>query len=145
MMRQAAGPSLAPGNKFVILYDGACGLCNRTVQFVLAWEKHPWCRFAALQSPAGRRLVRDAGRDPDRLDSVYLWTGNALLDRSDAILEIARHLRWPWRWVSAFRWVPRSIRDAMYNTVARRRYRWFGKRDLCFVPSGVDAARFLVE
>lgn len=132
-----------PMEQPVILYDGACGLCDRTVRFVLKHERSPWCRFAALQSPAGSALVRAAGRDPERLDTVYLWTGRALLERSAAALEIARHLRAPWRWLYVFRVLPRAWRDALYDVVARSRYRWFGRRDLCLIPRDLDRDRFI--
>ncbi|MCS6771726.1 MAG: DCC1-like thiol-disulfide oxidoreductase family protein [Kiritimatiellae bacterium] len=129
----------------IVLYDGACGFCNRAVRFVLAHERQPWCRFAALQSPAGRELVRAAGRDPDRLDTLYLWTGKTLLERSDAALAIAYHLRAPWRWLTVFRHLPRRWRDALYDAFARRRYRWFGQQTTCLLPAGANPARFLTQ
>lgn len=127
----------------VILYDGTCGLCDGAVRFILKHERAPWCRFAPIQSPAGAALIRAAGRDPEKRDTVYLWTGGMLLDRSDAALEAARHLRAPWRWARMLRVLPRPWRDALYDLVARRRYRWFGRRDFCLVPPGLDRSRFL--
>ncbi len=127
----------------VILFDGACGLCSRAVRFVLQHERAPWCKFAAIQSASGQALVRAAGRDPSTLDTLYMWTGGALLDRSEAALAIARQLRAPWRWLTVFHVLPIPLRDALYNAIARRRYAWFGRHEVCELPPGLDRARFL--
>lgn len=127
----------------VILFDGECNLCSATVRFVMRRERAPWCRFAALQSESGRRLVREAGGDPAALDTFYLKEGDRLLARSDAALAVARHLRWPWRAAGGLRALPRGWRDALYNFVARNRYRWFGRHAFCAIPDRVDAGRFL--
>ncbi len=126
----------------VILFDGECNLCSAAVRFVLRRERAAWCRFASLQSEAGRRLVSEAGGAADRLDTFYLWESGALLDRSDAALEVARYLRWPWRAVRIFRVLPRRLRDKLYDYVAKNRVRWFGRHEYCAIPEGAPVNRF---
>lgn len=127
----------------VVLYDGACGLCHWAVRFVLARERTAWCRFAPLQSGFARTLLGRLGRHPDELDTMYVWTGKDLLDRSEAALLIARHLRAPWRWATLGRIIPRRWRDALYDLIARRRYRLFGRLSQCEIPALNARDRFL--
>lgn len=127
----------------IILFDGECALCNRSVAFILRRERAPWCRFASLQSPAGRALVAAAGADPARLDTIYLWDGARLLDRSAAALAICRHLRWPWRALGWLRILPSALRDRAYDCVARNRYRWFGRAPQCDWGADRQTDRFL--
>lgn len=126
----------------VILFDGVCTLCKRSVQFVIARDAARRFRFASLQSPAGRALLREAGLPPAHRDSLVLLEGGRAFVRSEAALRIARHLR-GWRWAWALRAVPRPIRDAAYDLVARHRYRVFGKETACPVPTPVLRARLL--
>jgi predicted DCC family thiol-disulfide oxidoreductase YuxK len=127
----------------VMLFDGNCALCHRSVRVVLRRERKPWCNFAALQSAIGRTLVLQHGLDPDDLNSmVYIERGTALI-RSSAVLRIAAHLRAPYRWASVFMWVPRVIRDAAYRVVAKHRIRVFGSTDVCFMPDPAQRHRFL--
>ncbi|HMP74950.1 MAG TPA: DCC1-like thiol-disulfide oxidoreductase family protein [Kiritimatiellia bacterium] len=127
----------------VVLFDGECGLCSRSVRFILRHERNAWCRFAALQSEAGRGLALKAGYDPASLDSLLVLAGGRLLLRSEAVLHIASHLRWPWRAVQVFRALPGGFRDVLYNWVARNRFRLFGRHEYCSVPQGLDRARFI--
>lgn len=127
----------------VILFDGVCNLCHGTVRFVLPRDPRGHFRFASLQSDAGRALVLRFGRDPGQLDTVYVVTEAGILERSEAILEILRQLRAPWSWLAVARVLPRSWRDALYGFVARRRYAWFGRRDVCAMPEPGWEQRFL--
>ncbi len=127
----------------VLLFDGTCNLCNATVAFVLPRDRAARFRFLPIQSGRGQALYRAAGLDPDEPDSLLLVTGGRMLLRSDAALEIARHLGWPWALASIFRVVPRFLRDAAYNLVARNRHRWFGSRDACLVPNPASQDRFI--
>lgn len=132
----------------VLLYDGLCGLCNRLVQFVLARDPGGNMRFAPLQGEFGRDVLR---RHPAlrAVDSIVLveMDGPQLLEvpqlRSDAVLAIADYLGWPWRAAAVFRLVPRFLRDAAYNLVARNRTRLFGRYDACPLPSPEQRARFI--
>jgi predicted DCC family thiol-disulfide oxidoreductase YuxK len=129
-----------------ILFDGTCNLCNGAVRFVAARDRRARFRFAALQSDAARRACAAAGHallassDPD---SVVVIAGGRVLERSDAALAVAAQLPFPWPMLGAFRIVPRRVRDALYGFVARRRFRWFGRRESCMVPTPELRARFL--
>jgi len=132
----------------VVLYDGVCGLCNRTVRFLLRHDKRGVFRFAALQGPTGAALLRAHGHDPRELQTVYLvldrgLASERLLSRSAAAQEIARRLGGVYRLAVVFNVLPRRWRDALYDFVARRRYRWFGKYDTCPLPQPGDRERFL--
>jgi predicted DCC family thiol-disulfide oxidoreductase YuxK len=132
----------------LILYDGVCGLCNRLNRFVLARDPAGRFRFAALQSPLAGAILRRHGRDPRRLDTVYLVLHHGqpeerLLEKSDAVLRIVGELGGGWRLGGAFRAVPRAIRDLGYGLVARTRYRLFGRYDACPPPDPRHRGRFL--
>ncbi len=125
-----------------LFYDGTCGLCDRTVRWLLRADHRGVLRFAALQGQtAQRRLPEPLIRD---LDSLVLADGERVLVRSDAVLEALAHLE-GWRWVARLlRIIPRPLRDRLYTAVARRRYRWFGRMDQCRAPAPEVRARFLV-
>jgi predicted DCC family thiol-disulfide oxidoreductase YuxK len=126
----------------VVLFDGVCGLCDAVVNFVVAHERAMTLRFAPLQSAFAATLV-DANPSLAGLDSVLLFEGGRVHARSDAALRIARYLRWPWRGLALLRVVPRFLRDAVYDLVAARRHRWFGRKDACRRPSRLLKERFL--
>lgn len=127
----------------ILLFDGGCSLCDWSVQFVLAHESRAALRFASLQSDVGRRLTSSCGIDTGALDSLVLVEGAHCYVRSDAALRVARHLDLPWRWLALGRVVPTSIRDRIYDGIARRRYRWFGTREACRLPTPDVRQRFL--
>src|SRR5690606_23922649 len=122
----------------LVLFDGECNLCNGAVQFVLRRDPRGRFRFASLQSEAGRAALRVAGMPEDAAGSegrppgsiVLIDAGRAFV-KSAAALRIARGLRWPWPLLGAFAIVPPFLRDAVYDWIARHRYRWFGKRAEC--------------
>jgi predicted DCC family thiol-disulfide oxidoreductase YuxK len=126
----------------VILFDGVCNLCNGFVQFVIARDPAGRFQFAALQSDSARRLLArlDGGALPD---SVVLVDGGRVYTRSSAALRIARGLRFPWSLARALIIVPRPLRDWVYDLVARHRYQWFGRKDVCMIPTPDLRARFL--
>jgi predicted DCC family thiol-disulfide oxidoreductase YuxK len=128
-----------------ILFDGVCTLCNRFVQFVIARDPSARFRFGALQTAAAAALLRDAGAPMPLPDSMVLVTGGRLYVRSAAALRILRHLRFPWPLAYVFIAVPPFVRDAVYDYVATHRYRWFGRRDTCMVPTPDLRQRFLPE
>ena len=138
-----------PSDRSIILFDGVCNLCNGFVNFVIDRDPDGVFRFAALQSEAGRQLVRDhgavssAGGEAALLQSVILIENGTLYRRSNAALRIARHLTPPWPLLYAFIVVPKPIRNAVYDQIAARRYDWFGQRDQCRVPTPALKDRFL--
>lgn len=130
---------------YLVIFDGVCKLCTHSVHFILAHETEPLFRFAPVQSASGTRLLRELGLDPDDVETfVVIADGKAYL-RSDAAIRIAPHLRGAWRWLGAVKFVPRAIRDWIYDLVARNRYRWFGRREQCIVPTAEISARFIED
>lgn len=127
----------------VILFDGVCNLCNAAVDFVIERDPAGRFRFAALQSDAGRRLQRDYGLGSIDAKSVLLIDSGRVFARSTAALRIASRLGPPWSLMTVFLLVPVPVRDWLYGFVARRRYRWFGRRSTCRLPSPDELARFL--
>jgi predicted DCC family thiol-disulfide oxidoreductase YuxK len=127
----------------VILFDGVCNLCNGFVQFVIARDPQARFQFAALQSSAAERLLGPRDTHGDWPDSMVLVTEGRVFTRSAAALRILRGLRVPWPLAFAFIVVPPPLRDWLYDIVARNRYRWFGRRDVCMVPTPDLRARFL--
>ncbi len=128
----------------ILLFDGVCNLCNGAVQFILRRDPAKRFRFAALQSPVGEQFLREHGIEPGRLDTLVLVEGGRAYLRSTAALRVARRLSGPWPLLYyLFIWLPRPLRDLAYNLVARNRYRLFGEREECMVPTPDLRARFL--
>jgi predicted DCC family thiol-disulfide oxidoreductase YuxK len=126
-----------------ILFDGVCNLCNALVQFVIARDPSARFHFAALGSEAAAALLRDAGAADPLPDSMVLVEDRRVYLRSDAALRVARRLRFPWPAAYALVVVPRFVRDRVYDFIAARRYRWFGRRESCMVPTPDLKRRFL--
>lgn len=127
----------------VILFDGVCNLCTGSVRFVIARDSRKQFRFASLQSPVAEQLLGAQGRDGDRLESVVLVVGERTYRKSTAALLIARRLDGLWPLLAALLVIPRPLRDAVYDWIGKRRYRLFGKRDVCWQPQPELAERFL--
>ena len=125
----------------VILFDGVCNLCNGFVRFVIARDPHSRFQFGPLQSDAAQRLL--AGAPPVSGESVVLIEDGRVFRRSTAALRILRRLTLPWPFAYIAVLVPRPLRDAVYDVVARNRYEWFGRRDTCMVPTPEVHQRFL--
>lgn len=129
----------------VLLYDGVCGFCNKSVQMILDHDRRGEMRFAALQSEFGEAVVR---RHPELggVDSVVFVdrsAGERVYVRSEAALRVAEYLGGPWRLFLAARVIPAPVRDFFYNLVARYRYKIFGKYDSCMLPPPEVRSRFL--
>jgi predicted DCC family thiol-disulfide oxidoreductase YuxK len=118
----------------LILFDGVCVLCSRGCRFVNRRDRRGYFRYVPIQEAEGRRIAAQLGIDPDHPDSfAFVVQGRASV-KSEAALRIARELPW-WGWTSALLLVPRPIRDAIYAMLARNRYRWFGRRDVCMLAT----------
>ena len=126
-----------------MLFDGVCNLCHGAVRFLLERDPAARLRFASLQSDVGRALLVKYGFDADTLDTIVLVDAAGAHQRSDAALRIVRVLGPPWSWLRVLGVLPRPLRDAAYDFVARNRYRWFGRRDSCPAPSVEWRTRFL--
>lgn len=127
----------------VIVFDGACVLCNGWVRFLLKRDRRARYLFAAMQGEAGRMLLRQHGLNPDDPLSMLLVDGDAARSDTDAIIAVLTGLGGAWRLVGALRVVPRVLRDPLYRWIARNRYRWFGRREQCLLPDMADRDRFL--
>ncbi len=126
----------------VILYDGVCVFCSRWVRFVAAHDREQRFRFTAIQSGYGTRLAQAFGIDAKDPDTNAVVHGGVAYFKSDAALTVLGHLP-GWGWVRVLRFVPKPLRDAVYNLVARNRYRIFGKYEECFVPDTSTRAKVI--
>ena len=124
----------------VILYDGVCVFCSRWIRFIATRDVARRFRFTAIQSAYGTRLAQAFSIDPDDPDTNAVIHGGEAFFKSDAALTVLGALP-GWSWVRALRAVPKPLRNAIYNLVARNRYRIFGKYDECFLPDAEFRAR----
>jgi len=131
-----------------VLYDGVCGLCNRLNQFLLKRDRKDRLRFASLQSEFAQRVLRAHDLDAADLDTVYVvlnhgTAGETALARSDAIIHAVQQLGGIWKIISLGKLLPHSLKNAIYNVVARNRYRVFGKSDSCVLPEPRHRQKFI--
>lgn len=131
-----------PFEKPIIFFDGVCGMCNAFVNIVLRADRKGIFLFAPLQGTTARELLPPLDADPREWSMIYL-DETAVHDQSDASLQVYRRLGGLWWLLSLARFVPRRVRNPVYRIIARNRYRWFGKRDVCRVPTPQERARFL--
>jgi predicted DCC family thiol-disulfide oxidoreductase YuxK len=127
----------------VLLFDGVCNLCNGAVTFVLQRDSHRHFRYASLQSASGQALLDHFGLPKDAFDSFVLIEKGRFFTKSTAALHVARNMNALWPMLSVFLIVPAFLRNAVYDLIAKNRYRWFGKRDACMMPSPELKALFL--
>lgn len=139
----------------IVIFDGMCHLCSRSVSFIIRNDPGRRFRFVALQSEAGQILVtrlrdleapeREKGSftDPSGADSVILFRQGRLFFFSEAALRIAGDLRFPWNLLKGFLWIPRPVRDGIYRFIAGRRFQWFGRRESCRMANSGETGRFL--
>jgi predicted DCC family thiol-disulfide oxidoreductase YuxK len=142
-MKDRERPAFLAPDDCVVLFDGVCNLCNRSVQFILRHDPSDRLKFAALQSDAGRELLRWSGQQPDQLDTLIFIEHGRAYSRSTAVLRIARYLRWPWPAFALLVFLPQQLRDWCYDRVARNRYALFGKSEACMMPTPELRRRFL--
>ncbi|MCW9705648.1 thiol-disulfide oxidoreductase DCC family protein [Fodinibius salsisoli] len=129
----------------IILFDGVCNLCNGAVTFIIKRDKKDRFRYAALQSEVGKKLTDSYKVDTEEVDSIILIEGDSYYTKSSAALRIARHLSGGYPLLYGLVILPAFIRDWMYDGIAKNRYRWFGKRESCMVPTPELKAKFLDE
>lgn len=127
----------------ILLFDGVCNLCEASVHFIIKRDPKAIFRFASLQSPDGQVLLEKFNLARDDFDTMVLIEGARCYLRSAAGLRIARRLSGAWPLLSAFLILPRFLRDAIYRWIATNRYRWFGKKEACLVPTSDIRSRFL--
>ena len=117
----------------IILFDGVCQFCDKSVQFILKRDLNGKFLFSSLQSDTGIQLRKDY-HIPEELDSIILIEGEKYHSKSTAALKIVRELRGGWKWLYIFIVIPRPIRDVVYDFVARNRLKWFGEKTACELP-----------
>ncbi|PTX43066.1 putative DCC family thiol-disulfide oxidoreductase YuxK [Christiangramia gaetbulicola] len=133
-----------PENKKIVLFDGVCNLCNEAVQRIIKHDKKDVFRFASLQSELGKKLVEERGLDPEEIDSIILIEpGVAYYRKSTAALEISRDLSGGYSLLKNFLFIPEVFRDGIYDLIASNRYKWFGRKDQCMIPTPELKAKFL--
>ena len=126
----------------LILFDGVCNLCNSSINFVIDRDKDQRFRFASLQSDLGQAIIARYRGKLD-LDSVVLYQNGQILEKSDAALAIASKLSGLWPMLGIFRIIPGPLRDVVYDWIAKNRYKWFGKKDSCRIPTPELKSLFL--
>jgi len=134
-----------PKNKQLILFDGVCNLCNSSVLFVIKRDKNNRFLFAPLQSDVGAAIITEFEIDTTKTDSILLFNPekNKVYEKSSAALRIAKHLDFPTHLLSLFFIIPTFIRNWVYDFIAKNRYKWYGKKEACMIPTPELKAKFL--
>lgn len=133
-----------PSGKKIILFDGVCNLCEASIVYVIKHDKKDIFRFVALQSDLGQRIVKHIGINSNHLESVVLYEPRvAYYYKSSAALEIAKGLKGIFTLATLFQILPTTLRDYVYDYVAKNRYKWYGKKEACLVPTPEVLAKFL--
>ena len=133
-----------PKDKKIILFDGLCNLCDSSVQYIIKNDKKDIFRFVSLQSELGQNILKYLGISNKNIDSIVLYEpGIAYYYKSDAILQIAKHLSNFFNYTLIFRIIPNTLRDVLYDYIAKNRFKWYGKKETCWIPSPELKAKFL--
>ena len=133
-----------PKHKKLILFDGVCNLCNASVLYVIERDKKNVFMFTPLQSDIGKRIVQEYNLDTPKTDSILLYSeSSGLASKSSAALQIAKYLGFPNNLMSIFFIVPPFIRNWFYDYIAKNRYKWYGKKEQCMIPTPELKAKFL--
>ena len=133
-----------PENKKIILFDGVCNLCDSSVQFIIKNDKNDVFRFVAIQSELGQQIIKYLGINTSKTDSIILYEpGIAYYFKADAALRIAKELRSWYSILYTFIYVPNFIKNGVYDFIAKNRYKWYGKKEACMIPTPELKAKFL--
>ncbi|MFI1743818.1 thiol-disulfide oxidoreductase DCC family protein [Thalassobellus sediminis] len=133
-----------PNHKKLILFDGVCNLCNSSVQYVIKHDTKNLFLFTALQSDIGQEIIKNHNIDTNKIDSILLYTPKKGIDyKSTAALKTAYQLGFPHNLMSVFFIIPAFIRNWVYDYIAKNRYKWYGKKDACMIPTPELKSRFL--
>ena len=133
-----------PKNKKIILFDGVCNLCDSAVQFIIKHDKKDVFRFVALQSDLGQEIVKHVGIDTKKVDSIILFEpGVAYYYKSSAAITIAKYLGGIFYFAAILKVLPTKFRNGVYDYIAKNRYKWYGKKESCMIPTKEIQAKFL--
>jgi predicted DCC family thiol-disulfide oxidoreductase YuxK len=130
-------------NNKIVLFDGVCNLCNSSVQFIIKHDKKKQFRFASLQGKFGQEVLIKNNFSTESLNTLILIEEDKIFTRSTGVLRMMKHLGDGWSLLYGFIIFPKFIRDGVYNWVSKNRYKWFGKKDECMIPTAELKARFL--
>jgi predicted DCC family thiol-disulfide oxidoreductase YuxK len=134
---------LGPDDKLVV-FDGVCKFCHFWSRFIIRFDSSQGIKLATVQSPVGRALFEHYDLPNREIESVYYFADGQVFDKSDAVLRIIKQLPWPWQPLRIFSVIPRPVRDALYDLIARNRYRLFGRYEQCPLPTAAQQARYFV-
>lgn len=136
---------MLPKHKYIILFDGVCNLCNNSVNFIIKKDKQNYFLFASLQSDAAKKLLLqlNAKNYLNNLDSVILIKDNVIYTKSSAALYILKKINFPYSIFFIFIVFPKFFRDFFYDIIAKYRYKWFGKKEMCMIPTKEILGKFL--
>ena len=126
-----------------IIFDGVCNLCNASVIFIIKRDKNSIFKFLPIQSKRAHEIRKSIKINFENIDTVILIRDNNIFYQSDAALEIAGSLDYPWKIFYLFKFIPKFIRDGIYRIIARNRYQWFGKKESCMIPTADIQSKFL--
>lgn len=130
--------------KKIILFDGVCNLCNASIQLVIKHDKNDAYRFAALQSETGKKMTAERHITTADVDSIVLIEpGIAYYTKSTAALKVGKSFGGLWSLLAVFEWIPEKIRNVVYDFIAKNRYKWYGKKETCMIPTTELKAKFL--
>ena len=133
-----------PQDKKIILFDGVCNLCDASVQYIIKHDKNDMFRFVSLQSELGQEILKHIGMNPSHIESIVLYEpGVAYFYKSTAAIEIAKGLGGIFSIARVFGILPSGIRDSLYDYVATNRYKWYGKKESCSLPTTELMTKFL--
>jgi len=136
--------AITVAGKKIIFFDGICNLCNGAVQFIIKHDKKDIFRFVALQSDLGKEICNYMGVDQTKIDSIILYNpGVAYYYKSSAIIEIGNDLGGIYNLLSVFKILPEKLRNFIYDYIAKNRYKWYGKKESCMIPTPQLRAKFL--
>lgn len=131
-------------NKYLILFDGVCNLCDASVQYVIKHDKNDLFRYATLQSEVGQTIIKEFDLGAGKMDSILLYSPKKGISyKSTAALKIASKLGFPRNLMIVFLIIPAFIRNWVYDYIAKNRYQWYGKKDECMIPTKELKSKFL--
>lgn len=133
-----------PENKQLVLFDGVCNLCNNAINYVIKHDTHNMFMFTPLQSETGKHIIKKFKIDTNKMDSILLYSSESeLFYKSTAVIKIASKLGFPQNLLSIFYVIPPFMRNWIYDFIAKNRYKWFGKKESCMIPTKELKAKFI--
>lgn len=133
-----------PKDKKIVLFDGVCNLCNTSIQWIIEHDKKDVFRFVALQSDLGQEIIKYIGIDIKTTDSIVLYQpGIAYYYKSEAVFEISKEMGGLFYFVNLFSILPDSFTNSIYDFVAKNRYKWYGRKESCMIPTDALKLKFL--